>query len=306
MARYHQRAAGVGVAAARIVILAADLAQHAIEQSRAQRTGFCKRQIERFQEFLEVVNLLLARLVVHPIDKRQRLLFKHFGRGDVGEDHELLDQAMRVEPLGHDRAVLGQVVPEVGGDGAVPVDVVVAGTADAGAAVDGAGEGGPGAGGEPPLQVLDDLDGAVAELGGQGALQGKATQQEFCHAFNSLVDAKRQVVVAADVPPSQLDTIDQRMRSRLMGGLVIDIETPDAIQRRKILDLRHMLMVKNDSSAVIQPEVLDLVAERITGGFYLNIEPDRTQLARYGLAVGDLLALLASDVAGQTVRRRKA
>ena len=38
-------------------------------------------------------------------------------------------------------------------------------------------------------------------------LQGKAMQQEFCHTFNSLVDSKRQVVVAADVPPSQLDSI---------------------------------------------------------------------------------------------------
>ena len=44
----------------RFVILAADLAEHAIEQRRAQRAGFRKRQIERFQEFLEVMNLLLA------------------------------------------------------------------------------------------------------------------------------------------------------------------------------------------------------------------------------------------------------
>ena len=42
---------------------------------------------------------------MHPIDKRQRLLFKHFGRGDVGEDHEFLDQFMRVEPFGHDHAI---------------------------------------------------------------------------------------------------------------------------------------------------------------------------------------------------------
>ena len=58
-------------------------------------------------------------------------------------------------------------------------------------------------------------------------LQGKTMQQEFCHTFNSLVDSKRQVIIAADVPPAQLDTIDQRMRSRLMGGLVVDIELPD-------------------------------------------------------------------------------
>ncbi len=97
-------------------------------------------------------------------------------------------------------------------------------------------------------------------------LQGKAMQQEFRHAFNSLVDSKRQVVIAADVPPAQLDTIDQRMRSRLMGGLVIDIETPDLTQRRKIVDLRHMIMLKNDPTAVIGTDILDLIAERITGG----------------------------------------
>jgi chromosomal replication initiator protein len=97
-------------------------------------------------------------------------------------------------------------------------------------------------------------------------LQGKAIQQEFCHAFNSLVDSKRQVIVAADVPPAQLDTIDQRMRSRLMGGLVIDIETPDLEQRRKILDVRHNTMLNGDLTAAIAPEILELIANRITGG----------------------------------------
>jgi chromosomal replication initiator protein len=97
-------------------------------------------------------------------------------------------------------------------------------------------------------------------------LQGKAIQQEFCHAFNSLVDSKRQVVVAADVPPAQLDSIDQRMRSRLMGGLVIDIETPDLDQRRKIIDVRHNAMLNGDVTASIAPEILELIANRITGG----------------------------------------
>ena len=70
-------------------------------------------------------------------------------------------------------------------------------------------------------------------------LQGKTMQQEFCHAFNSLVDSRRQVIVAADVPPAQLDAIDQRMRSRLMGGLVVDIELPDLELRRRILLSRY-------------------------------------------------------------------
>jgi chromosomal replication initiator protein len=96
-------------------------------------------------------------------------------------------------------------------------------------------------------------------------LQGKATQQEFCHAFNSLVDQRRQVVVAADVPPVQLEAIDQRMRSRLMGGLVIDIETPDETLRRKIVGSRYDVMTARDPSQQLPPEILDLIANRISG-----------------------------------------
>jgi chromosomal replication initiator protein len=97
-------------------------------------------------------------------------------------------------------------------------------------------------------------------------LQGKTMQQEFCHTFNSLVDSRRQVIVAADVPPSQLDTIDQRMRSRLIGGLVIDIEMPDLELRRKIVLSRYIAMNQRDHSIVIPDDVLEFVANRITGG----------------------------------------
>ena len=133
-------------------------------------------------------------------------------------------------------------------------------------------------------------------------LQGKAMQQEFCHAFNSLVDTKRQVVIAADVPPSQLDTIDQRMRSRLMGGLVIDIETPDVEQRRKIVELRHMMMLRNDPTATIAPEILALVAERITGGGR-ELEGALNKLVAYqqfnkSFITADLASMVLRDAAG--------
>ncbi len=96
-------------------------------------------------------------------------------------------------------------------------------------------------------------------------LQGKTMQQEFCHAFNSLVDQRRQVIVAADVPPAQLDAIDQRMRSRLMGGLVVDIELPDLEIRRRILMSRYAMMVKRDPSVVVPDDVLEFIANRVTG-----------------------------------------
>ena len=96
-------------------------------------------------------------------------------------------------------------------------------------------------------------------------LQGKTMQQEFCNAFNGLVDSRRQVIVAADVPPSQLDSIDQRMRSRLMGGLVVDIEMPDLETRRRILQSRYETMQKRDPSVLIPDEVLEFIANRVTG-----------------------------------------
>jgi chromosomal replication initiator protein len=96
-------------------------------------------------------------------------------------------------------------------------------------------------------------------------LQGKTMQQEFCHAFNSLVDARRQVIVAADVPPAQLDMIDQRMRSRLTGGLVVDIELPDLDLRRRIVEGRYATMQLRDPAVTIPDDVLEFIANRITG-----------------------------------------
>jgi chromosomal replication initiator protein len=61
--------------------------------------------------------------------------------------------------------------------------------------------------------VIDDLQ----------FLQGKSTQAEFCHTLNALIDAGRQVVVAADRPPSDLESLEERVRSRLAGGLVVEM-----------------------------------------------------------------------------------
>ena len=97
-------------------------------------------------------------------------------------------------------------------------------------------------------------------------LQGKTMQQEFYHSFNALVDQRRQIVIAADVPPAQLDMVDQRMRSRMMGGLVVDIDSPDEELRRKIVRARYSQMLARDPVQTLPDDVLDLIAERTTGG----------------------------------------
>ena len=70
-------------------------------------------------------------------------------------------------------------------------------------------------------------------------LQGKSVQQEFCHMLNALIDGARQVVVAADRPPAELETLDERVRSRLKGGVAFEIGAPDVELRRDILATRY-------------------------------------------------------------------
>ncbi|MEW6415950.1 MAG: efflux RND transporter permease subunit [Pseudomonadota bacterium] len=68
-------------------------------------------------------------------------------------------------------------------------------------------------------------------------------------------------------------------------------------------NLAEMERVAREIEAVVKqvPGTTSAYAERITGGFYLDIEPDRAQLARYGLAVGDLLEVIAQALGGERV-----
>ena len=69
-------------------------------------------------------------------------------------------------------------------------------------------------------------------------LQGKSIQAEFGHALNALLDAGREVIVAADRPPNDLESLDERVRSRLSVGLCVEIGALDEPLRLKILEAR--------------------------------------------------------------------
>ena len=75
-------------------------------------------------------------------------------------------------------------------------------------------------------------------------IRGKESlQEEFFHTFNSLMDKGSQIIISSDRTPMKLDRVQERIKSRLAGGLVVDIETPDLelkvkIIKKKILEIR--------------------------------------------------------------------
>ena len=67
-------------------------------------------------------------------------------------------------------------------------------------------------------------------------ISGKESlQEEFFHTFNSLMDKGSQIIISADRPPMKLDRVQDRIKSRLSGGLVVDIDIPDIELKVKII-----------------------------------------------------------------------
>ena len=95
-------------------------------------------------------------------------------------------------------------------------------------------------------------------------LQGKSTQAEFCHTLNALIDAGRQVVIAADRPPSDLESLDDRVRSRLAGGLVVEIASLGEELRLGILKSRVAAARAHHSNFEVPLPVLEYLARTIT------------------------------------------
>ena len=85
-----------------------------------------------------------------------------------------------------------------------------------------------------------------------------ATQEEFFHTFNALVDQGRQIVISADKSPSDLEGLEERLRSRLNCGLVADIHPTTYELRLGILQQKAEQM-----GAVMPPKVLEFLAHKI-------------------------------------------
>ena len=85
-------------------------------------------------------------------------------------------------------------------------------------------------------------------------------QEEFFHTFNSLHEAGRQIVMSSDRRPRDMQSLEDRLRSRFEWGLITDIQPPDLETRIAILRRK----VKHDAIDVVDPEVLTYIASRVS------------------------------------------
>jgi len=95
-------------------------------------------------------------------------------------------------------------------------------------------------------------------------LQGRSTQAEFCHTLNALIDAGRQVVIASDRPPADLESLDDRVRSRLAGGLVVEIGSLGEELRLEILKSRISAARLHHPGFEVPAPVLVFIAKSVT------------------------------------------
>ena len=97
-------------------------------------------------------------------------------------------------------------------------------------------------------------------------MNGKeAMQEEFFHTFNALLDKGSQIIVSSDRPPNKLLRIQERIKSRFSGGLVVDIQKPEFDLRKKILNYKINELTNLYSDKLkISEEIQDFISSKIT------------------------------------------
>ena len=91
-----------------------------------------------------------------------------------------------------------------------------------------------------------------------------STQEEFFHTFNALVDARKQVIISGDRAPGEIKDMEDRMRSRLQCGLIVDLHPTDFELRLGVLQSKVDRQQEIYPGLKIAPGVLEYLAHKIT------------------------------------------
>ncbi len=102
------------------------------------------------------------------------------------------------------------------------------------------------------LLIIDDIQ----------FIAGKETvQEEFFHTFNSIVSGGGQIILTSDRPPTEIRNLEDRLRSRFSGGLIVDIQSPDFELRTAII-----LIKAQEKNIAIDIEAAKIIAEQAVDG----------------------------------------
>ncbi|MDF1732540.1 MAG: chromosomal replication initiator protein DnaA [Minwuia sp.] len=130
-------------------------------------------------------------------------------------------------------------------------------------------------------------------------ISGKeSTQEEFFHTFNELIDRNHQIVVSADRSPSDLEGMEERVRSRLAWGLVADIHPTDFELRVGILEQKLAL----EPEVTVPREVVEFLAHRITSNVR-ELEGAMKRVIAYHALMGRAISLeMVQEVLADVLR----
>ncbi len=129
-----------------------------------------------------------------------------------------------------------------------------------------------------------------------------STQDEFFHTFNALVDQNKQIVISGDRSPGEIKGLEERIKSRLQCGLVVDLHPTDYELRLGILQQKVDLNHAHNPGLRIMPGVLEFLAHRITTNVRV-LEGALTRLFAFASLVGREITLeLAQDCLSDVLR----
>ena len=147
-------------------------------------------------------------------------------------------------------------------------------------------------------------------------MNGKeAMQEEFFHTFNALLDKNSQIIVSADRPPNKLSRIQERIKSRFSGGLVVDIQNPDYELRYNIIKAKtDELKLFYTNQININPEIQKFISNEIRTSIrelvgalnriisFSRIYNKTPSLAEVKVILKDLLSLSENKVTIDTIQ----
>ena len=134
-------------------------------------------------------------------------------------------------------------------------------------------------------------------------LEGKKeTQEEFFHTFNHLHQSNRQIVLSSDRAPDAIPTLEDRLRTRFVMGLLTDVQPPDVETRLAILRKKA-----DDESPTVPEDVLQFIAVNINDNNIRALEGALTRLTAWASLSGEVLTIeKATEILADLVSEREA